>query len=243
MTKRALLFSLKFVLFSLAFSAAALIGAFIFRSCCGNNDRLEKYTSFDGGDDVFIVIDAGHGGMDGGASSADGISESGLNLDVAKRLRDICTVLGKNAVMTREEDIMLSDGGSGSRKGRDLRRRLDIAKENPGAVFVSIHMNKFPDEDCRGLQVWYSPNSSESSYIASNIQLRSKELLDSENNRTVKAATSSIYLLDRIQTPAVLVECGFLSNQAEARLLNDSDYQLKLAVVILSGIFDSISSD
>lgn len=229
----ALKFSVKFALFSLMFAALALLCAYTFNSC--NGGELEADGRVEGGA-VEFVIDAGHGGMDGGASGADGIPESGLNLAVSELLRDICEITGHSAVMTRESDVMLDDGGAGSKKSRDLRARLNIAEAHPSALFISIHMNKYPSESCRGLQVWYSPNTPESKAAAERVQNAAHELLDSSNNRLTKSATSSIYLLDRAKTPAILIECGFLSCPEESRLLQSPLYRQKTAAVIFYGI-------
>lgn len=183
---------------------------------------------------ICFVLDAGHGGMDGGASGAGGEVEKEINLAVAARLADLSEVMGMNAVMTREEDVMLSDGGTGSRKMQDLRFRMQLGEAYPDAFFISIHCNKFPDARYSGLQVYYSPNDGRSRALASAVQEGARAYLDAENSREIKEAGSNIYLMYHIATPAVLVECGFLSNEAEAALLCGADYQQRLAAVILS---------
>jgi len=183
---------------------------------------------------VRVVIDAGHGGMDGGASGADGTLEKDINLAVAAAMADLADVMDIPAVMTRTRDEMLSDGGSGGQKMQDLRTRLTMASVHSGACLISIHCNKFPDARCSGLQVYYSPNHQQSRALAGAIQRDARTHLDPGNTRAIKEAGSAIYLLDRIQLPAVLVECGFLSHPAEAARLKDPAYQQKLAGVILS---------
>lgn len=237
MSGRALDFCLRFTAFALFFALCALGLAAFFNSCVYIDDSVPASAEAT----VKIIIDAGHGGADGGAAASDGTQESGLNLDTAIRLRDLFEVCGFDAVMTREGDEMLDDGGSGTNKLRDLRARLKLAAESPDAVFVSLHMNKFPDSRYSGLQVWYSPNNASGQTIAASVQQSAKNLLDASNARQIKAATSAIYLLHNIQNPAILVECGFLSNEGELALLKTGEYRQKLAIAIAAGVIESYS--
>lgn len=183
-----------------------------------------------------IVIDAGHGGKDGGAIGLDGTLEKELNLEISGVLCELLRASGYNVVMTRTDDAMLTtDDGRGSEKSRDLRQRLTIASRYSDSVMVSIHCNKFPSEKCKGLQVYHSESELAES-TAKSIQSSVCALLQPDNNRKVKKADSSIYLLDRAVTPSVLIECGFLSNARELELLNDEGYRKKLALAILCGI-------
>ncbi len=189
-----------------------------------------------------LVIDAGHGGIDGGATSSDGILEKDINLQISKKLARLASAYGIKCVMTRCDDELLgSSSGYGSRKLRDLQARVDIAKENGNCFFVSIHQNKFPIEKYSGLQVYYSPNNDFSQILARNIRDCTRTYLQSDNNREIKRATSSIYVLNNISSPAVLVECGFLSNRSEASLLCDEIYQKKLCAVIFGAAVNSLT--
>ena len=182
-----------------------------------------------------VVIDAGHGGMDGGAVALDGTLEKDINLEIAQILSALLKASGFDVVMTRESDIMLDNGsGVGSAKMRDLKRRLEITSGCDGALAVSIHCNKFPLTECKGMQVYYSDVkiAEETANAVQNAFL----LIDPSNKRKIKKADSSIYLLHRAVTPTVLVECGFLSNEAELQKLKTEDYKKKLALVIMSGI-------
>lgn len=192
---------------------------------------------------VTVIVDAGHGGLDGGASTDDGVLEKELNLAVAKKVKAILEFADVNVVMTRETDVMLSDPDSSHKKLDDLNTRLHMADEYENCVFVSIHMNKFPVEKYSGLQVYYSKNDSSSKTLADTVQANTALLLQPENTRTTKAADSSIYLLHHINVPAVLVECGFLSNETEAKLLQNEEYQNKLAAVIASSVLDFIATE
>lgn len=201
-------------------------------------------------DPIVLVLDPGHGGEDGGAVAIDGTNEKTLNLAVASRMEMIANLFGYPVVMTRTEDTMLYDlygdfPGGGKKKSYDLKNRLRFAREagdsEAGAsVFCSIHMNQFPDANCRGLQVYYSPNAADSVRYATAVQNYAKAYLDPTNQRQIKKATSSIYLLHRIQTPAVLIECGFLSNPVECERLEDEGYQLQLAAVLVCGLCSSM---
>ena len=181
-----------------------------------------------------VVIDAGHGGEDGGATGADGIKEKDINLDIALMLRDLYTSVGIPTVLTRDEDVLLYDKNSdyiGKKKVMDLSNRLAIAKETPDSLFISIHQNSFSDKKYSGLQVWYSPNSPLSSEVAEDIQNAAK-LIQASNYRKTKAADDRLFILNNLNTPAVLVECGFLSNDEEALRLNTEEYRRRLAFII-----------
>ena len=184
-----------------------------------------------------VIIDAGHGGMDGGCVADMGteqLLEKNCNLDISKTLAALFRISGYNVVMTRENDVMLDiPDTTGSAKMRDLKSRLNTAAEHPDAIFISIHCNKFPDPKCKGLQVYYTKNREESKQIAQEIQDSAVSLLQPENKRQIKPADSSIYLLHKAKQPAVLIECGFLSNPEEAELLFSPAYQKKLALSIL----------
>ncbi len=183
-----------------------------------------------------VVIDAGHGGRDGGAVGNDGTLEKELNLQIANVLAELLRVSGYNVVMTRTEDVMLTtEDGGGSSKLQDLKKRLMIASSYPDSVTVSIHCNKFPSESCKGLQVYYSDDE-KAMELANGIQGSVKTLIQPENHRAVKKTDSSIYLLSRAKTPSVLVECGFLSNAEELENLKNPEYQKALALAILKGI-------
>lgn len=190
-----------------------------------------------------VILDAGHGGEDGGAVSADGLQEKHINLELTLRIRELLEAAGVTVVLTRDTDVLLYDRNvdyRGRKKALDLRARQKIAEETPGAVFVSIHMNSFPQKQYHGLQVWYSPNDPRSALLAGTIQDKVRTLLQQDNTRKTKQAGSSIYLLYHLRCPAVLVECGFLSNPAEAAQLATDSYRQQLAQAIAVGILEWI---
>lgn len=190
-----------------------------------------------------VVIDAGHGGEDGGTSSAAGLVEKDVNLSVAFALRDLLEAAGVPCVMTRTEDKLLYDRSinfQGRKKVLDLAARKTVADSTEDCLLVSIHMNAFPDVRYSGMQVWYGTEDGRSEGIAASIQASSLSLLP-DNRRKIKEAGSNIYLLDRATCPAVLVECGFLSNPAEAERLSDEEYRYLVATVIMGGILPHIA--
>ena len=236
---------LPFISFTSVFLAVCMIFTILSFEFCKETPSdtaisTEKSTS------KIIIIDAGHGGEDGGTVGVDGVYEKDLNLKIAYILRDISEAFGYTTVMTRTEDILLYDRSvdfEGRKKALDLLARVKIAEGYENALFVSIHMNSFPDSKYSGLQVYYSKNDSDSEILAKNIQESVKSDIQGNNNRKIKPAGSNIYVLDRIKLPAVLIECGFLSNKDECALLCDTAYQKKLALSIFSAISKYIEED
>ena len=194
---------------------------------------------------ITIVLDAGHGGEDGGCEG-NGLVEKDLNLDITMRIASLLRKQGVNVVLTREIDELLYDKNSdyeGKKKYQDVRRRLEIAQNQENPVLVSIHMNFFAQTQYSGLQVWYSKADARSRLLANLVQSNVKYNLQPNNKRNVKEATSSIFLLDNATFPAILIECGFLSNTDEARALSDENYRQKLAEIIFNSIMTYISQN
>lgn len=194
---------------------------------------------------ITVVLDAGHGGEDGGCEG-NGLVEKDLNLDITLRIASLLRKQGVNVVLTREIDELLYDKNSdyeGKKKYQDVRRRLEIAKEQENPVLVSIHMNYFAQTQYSGLQVWYSKADARSRILANLVQSNIKYNLQLNNKRNIKEATSSIFLLDNATFPAILIECGFLSNPDEARALSDENYRQKLAEIIFNSIMTYISQN
>ena len=183
-----------------------------------------------------VLIDPGHGGADGGASSDSGILEKDINLQISEKLFAILKMLGIRCELTRTADTMLDGGASSHKKMHDLKNRVLASEKYENCVFVSIHQNKFPQKKYTGTQVYYSKNDPSSEILAGLIQSSVRENVQPDNTRQTKKATSSIYVLDRITCPAVLTECGFLSNDGEAQKLSEQSYQKQLACAITAGI-------
>lgn len=188
-----------------------------------------------------VILDPGHGGMDGGAEG-NGITEKNVNLAIARKVREFCTLFGFEVQMTRETDTSIHDEGKNTiraQKNSDLKNRLKLMTANPSSVTVSIHLNKFPQSRIRGAQVFYAPKSPGSEELAQIVQDNFRGLLQPENTRKIKKADSALFLLyNNTVTPAVLVECGFLSNPEEAALLSSEDYQDKVAFAICCSLLE-----
>lgn len=177
-----------------------------------------------------IIIDAGHGGVDGGATSCNGILESHLNLEISLKLEDLFHLLGYQTKMIRQTDISVYTSGESiaAKKVSDLRNRVKIVNGTDNAVLISIHQNTFPDSKYNGAQVFYSAKGKE---LASNIQNALVAFVQKENYRKPKPA-DGIYLMKHIDCIGVLIECGFLSNPKEESLLRNASYQKKICSVI-----------
>jgi len=184
-----------------------------------------------------VVIDAGHGGEDGGATSISGARESRINLEIAHRADDLLAFLGYRTRMVRTGDEAVYDSSAktiSEKKVSDLKNHVKLVGETPGALLLSIHQNTFSDGKYAGAQVFFAPTDG-SQELAENVQASLRALVDPNNHRKVKRA-DSVYLMNHIQCPGVLVECGFLSNREEDRLLQTPDYQKKLTLAIADGI-------
>lgn len=184
-----------------------------------------------------VIVDAGHGGADGGAVSPSGLPESAVNLDIARRLELILAFFGTDVVMTRTEQALeYSEKATTIRakKVEDQKRRLNLINSTPNAVLISIHQNNFPDDDPFGAQVLYAPTEGSKDF-AEYMQQLLITAINPKNRRTASKIPESIMLLNHIKCPAILIECGFLSNPEEERLLRTDSYKLKLATVIAAG--------
>ena len=187
-----------------------------------------------------IVIDAGHGGEDSGAISNDGnILEKNINLNISLLLKDLFLTNGFDVVMTRDTDISLHNPNATShKKHSDLQNRVDIFNSSQNNIVISIHQNKFTQEKYSGTQIFYSSNCDKSSALAEKVKSSVVTLLQPDNQRECKVAGSEIFVLNNARVPAIMVECGFLSNEAEAQKLNNNDYQSKLAYCIYLGFLE-----
>lgn len=192
-----------------------------------------------------VIVDAGHGGDDGGAIGIDGTVEKDINLDIALKLEIILKFYGFNVIMTRTQDVMTCDDGLDSlrkRKISDIHNRFELMRKNPDAIFISVHQNKFEDSSQHGTQVFYSGNDERSKELAEAIQTSVTLTLQRKNDRVVKKSGSGIYLLYHAKIPAVLVECGFISNSDEVKKLKDESYRMKLAILIADGLLKYLSN-
>lgn len=186
-----------------------------------------------------IIIDPGHGGEDGGATSDTNVLEKDLNLSIALNLKNFFEINGFDVIMTRETDTAIYDTDTTSGKKRsDLQNRVDIFNSSDDNLVLSIHQNKFTQSQYNGTQIFYSANNEKSALLAENIRNSVVSLIQQNNERQSKQAGSEIFILHNTTVPAVLIECGFLSNDIEAKLLQTEEYQSKLAYCIFLGVLE-----
>ena len=181
-----------------------------------------------------LVLDAGHGGEDGGAVSITGVPESEINLSIVLKLRDILGLYGVDPILLREEDVSLHDGDANTlreKKRSDLKNRVEAIEAVEGGTLLSIHQNTYTSSRYRGSHVFYAPTEG-SQPLADHFQNSIKATLQPENERAVKRIPDTVYIMNHITCPAILIECGFLTNPEEEALLRDEDYQRRLSAVI-----------
>lgn len=186
---------------------------------------------------VTVVIDAGHGGEDGGATGVTGARESKLNLEIALRLEQMLSFCGFDTLMIRSTDTAIYTGDCetlSEKKVSDLKNRTALANRTPAAVLISIHQNHFSQEKYSGAQVFYAKTDTSKS-LAQFMQKSLEAALQPSSHRECKPA-DSVYLMEKIRCPGVLVECGFLSNSREEALLQQPDYQKKIVCSITAAL-------
>lgn len=246
-------YMLRLILFVLSFIAAsfgiiavssrfacpmkpAFFGVQIDSGSVANNDGDKRL--------FYIVLDAGHGGEDGGAVGENGVPEKDLNLDIARKLYAFLRLSDYSPVLLRDEDRLLYKPGQENRKKYyDLTNRVEAAEQYSPAVFVSIHQNKFPIRKYKGFQVYCSKNNPESTRLGSVMQQNVKRYLQPDNNRDIKISDNSIRVLDSLSMPAVLAECGFLSNESEAELLCTEEYRAKLSYLLFCSVLQYLNEN
>ncbi len=187
-----------------------------------------------------IIIDAGHGGEDGGAVASDGTYEKDLNLDISLKLNDVLSALGYKTKLIRNSDTDLHTSGNSirERKVSDIRNRFDIMKKSGNSLYISVHQNKFSDSSVCGAQTFYSPNNDESKFLADFIQKSIASQLQKGNDRIIKKSGTDIFLLYNATKPTVMVECGFISNASDLNNLKNANYQNEMALSIAMGILN-----
>ena len=187
-----------------------------------------------------VVVDAGHGVPDEGAEVGDGTTEAQTNLKIALKLQNLLEQSGCVVILTRSDENGIYDLDSKTLKQKkisDIRNRVKIGNESSADIFVSIHLNKIPEEKYYGWQTFYNKNSKEGQKLAKQIQLNLNEAIQRENKR-VAAKIENIYIINNVEIPTTIVECGFLSNPEEKELLLTDNYQNRLAWGIYNGIID-----
>ena len=195
---------------------------------------------------VTVVIDPGHGGEDGGAVSSGGVAESHINLAVSKQVRDLLRFAGQRTVMTREEDVTICDEGLGTireRKASDIRNRVNMVEETENAVLLSIHQNSLPSSRVtHGAQVFWNTGEGAEA-LAGVVQDALNTAVNAGNEKLPRKIPATIYLMNHVTAPAILVECGFLSNSSETVKLQEPSYQLKLAAAVATGYLRCLAGE
>lgn len=188
-----------------------------------------------------VVLDSGHGGIDPGKIAADGTLEKDINLSIALKLKTYLEAADVNVIMTRTTDEGLYTPETSNKKAQDMKNRIAIMEESSPDIIVSIHQNSYSDSSVHGAQVFYYTSGKESEALATLLQSLLVEQLDPENHRLAKA-NDSYYLLKKTSYPIVIVECGFLSNPAEAARLKTDSYQDALAWTLHLGILQYLNA-
>lgn len=204
------------------------------------NNKIETVNTVAISQKSVIILDAGHGGFDGGAVSGD-ILEKDINLQFALSLEPMLKAFGFDVIMTRTTDSGTEDEGLNTirqKKVSDIKNRLSLVENTNIECFVSMHQNMFSQPEYYGTQVFYGAANEKSLSLAESIQKSVKTLLQNDNNRAVKPCGKNIYLMYHTTKPAVLIECGFMSNSEELKLLLNNDYKNKLNFCILNGILN-----
>lgn len=189
--------------------------------------------------DLVLILDAGHGGLDGGCSAADGSVEKSINLNIMLSVRDLSKLFGYNVETTRDTDKSIHDKGITGIKNQkisDMENRLELFNKYNNSICVSIHQNTFSDPKFNGAQMFYSNKNETSEQFATIMQQQFVDNLQPDNQREIKLCGKELYLCYYCDNPAVMVECGFLSNPEEAAKLTTIDYQKEVAFTIFTGI-------
>lgn len=219
----------------------ALIFSFGIALCLSFPDALPVFWPVSGEQPVY-VLDAGHGGEDGGAVSQSGTKESDINLAITAELDALLQFLGQDTLLTRSDDVSIhSDDAQTLRQKKvsDLKNRVALVNATPGAILVSIHQNSLPQvPSVHGAQVFYGtipPGDA----IAVSVQSALNRSVNTGNEKHEKAIEPTIYLMKSVTCPAILIECGFMSNNAESTMLQQPDHQKTLAVAIAAGLLNA----
>ena len=187
-----------------------------------------------------VILDAGHGLPDSGASSNNGVTESSINLKITMKVKKLLEDVGANVILTRSDENGIYDSNASTIKQQkisDLKKRVEIGNNSNADIFVSIHLNKIQQSQYYGWQTFYKNGNIKSENLAKSIQLKLNETIQKENNREAHSI-SDVYIVEHINIPLSIVECGFLSNPEEELLLQQDNYQNKLAIGIFLGIVD-----
>ena len=228
------------LIFTLTISLVAVI-LFCFISISTITQSVNKTIEFK----PTIIIDPGHGGEDGGAT-VNNILEKNINLSISKKLNEIVMLMGYQTKLTRTEDKLIGEGKYTtirSAKQADIAKRLQMVETLENCILISVHQNHFHQSKYSGFQVFYNNNHNQNKVLAETLQKTIVTHLQPDNTRTIKTIGAEIYLLYHCTKPAVMVECGFLSNPKEVSLLINDAYQNTMAYTIAKGIDDALKQN
>lgn len=223
-----------------------VVGFFVIYFATHNVDIYVPSSKDNVDNKVVIVLDAGHGGMDSGCVSVTGYEEKHINLAIMSKVRDLCRAMGYKVVTTRDTDISIYDDGVkgvGKQKKSDMDNRLKLFNKYDGAVCVSIHQNQFTQPQYHGAQMFYSGSNQLNEGFAAIMQKQFVSKLQPDNKRETKPTGKEIFLTNFTKNPSLMVECGFLSNEEEAKLLETPEYQSKVAFTIFCGIDEFVKEN
>ena len=230
-------------------ASAALIIMILGITAAGKGSRITQEAISDKRALAFantVILDAGHGGEDGGAVAADGTPEKDLNLLIANGIAAYFELFGIPYIPVRTDDVSVGDKGLQTvrdRKRSDIRNRFALICDTSDAVFLSIHQNMFSESKYNGTQVFYSANTPSSKALAEHIQNTVRSFLQPDNTRKTKPSDDRVYLLYNAPTTAVMVECGFLSNEKELSLLKTQDYRSQIGYCIYKGLLSFLLTE
>lgn len=216
------------------------IGMFMFQTATNINTSKTVATMATPVSSKTIIVDAGHGGEDGGAVSDNGVSEAEINLKIALKLQQLLEQSGSNVVLTRSDNNAIYDVDKKTlreKKNSDIRNRVKIGNGSSADIFVSIHLNKIPENQYYGWQTFFKDGNEDGKRLATCIQNNLNETMQKENKRT-PLKINNVYIIKHVEIPTVIVECGFLSNSEEEKQLQQEEYQTKLAWGIYNGIME-----
>lgn len=223
-----------------------VVGYFLVYYATHNIDVYVPVNTPQANDSVVVLLDAGHGGMDGGCVSVNGAVEKDINLNILLKVRDMCESMGYKVVVTRDSDKSIHDEdikGVGNQKKSDMDNRLKLFNKYENAIALSIHQNQFTQPSSSGAQMFYSTTNPMNEKLAQTMQTEFVAKLQSENTREIKPVGKELFLCYFTKCPCVMIECGFLSNPQEAALLETDDYQSKVAFTVFSGLNKFISEN
>ena len=205
-------------------------------------NRLNKTMGKLKAEQPLIVIDAGHGGFDGGCIGADGSYEKDINLQISLKLNELLLQMGFKTVLVRDKDCSVETSGTTirERKKSDIKNRYSYMTNNSGCLYLSIHQNQYSASSVKGAQMFFTPSNDKSKSLSQYIQNNIANYVQTDNKRKIKPCTKDVYIIHYApkEVTAVLIECGFLSNYSDLQNLKDSDYQNKLCFAICVGVLD-----